>query len=170
MDKGVFDRFKSLPIARISPLAGALLADTVRFFIATALSMLMGFIVGWRPAGGAFGVAAGGLLLIVVSWAISWIFALFGVVARKASTVAGVSMMVLMPLTFCSNAFVPTDTMPSWLQAFADVNPVSHLVSAIRELTTSGAFSADVLWSLLGAAVIVGVFAPLTVKAFMRKA
>jgi ABC-2 type transport system permease protein len=170
MDKGVFDRFKSLPIARIAPLAGALIADTIRFFVATVISMAMGFVVGWRPTGGFFGVLCGGLLLIVVSWAISWIFALFGVVARKASTVAGCSMMILMPLTFCSNAFVPTDTMPSWLRAFANVNPVSHLVTAIRELTITGAFSTDVLWSLLGAAVIVAVFAPLTVKAFMRKA
>lgn len=170
MDKGVFDRFRSLPIARIAPLSGALLADTVRYAIATTLTFVMGFIMGFRPAGGLWSVVVAGLLVIACSWAVSWIFAFFGVIARTASSVQGVSLVVLFPLTFLSNAFVPADTMPDWLQWFVDVNPVSHLVTAVRDLVNSGTLGADALLTLLGAAVIVAIFAPLTVRAYMRKA
>ncbi|MBW0254072.1 MULTISPECIES: ABC transporter permease [unclassified Cellulomonas] len=170
MDKGVFDRFRSLPIARIAPLAGALLADTIRYLIATTLTMVMGLIMGWRPDGGAVGVVTAGLLVIVSAWALSWIFAFFGVIARSASSVQGISMIVLFPLTFASNAFVPADTLPGWLKSFVDVNPVSHLVTAARDLTVGNGITADAGWALLGAAVVVAVFAPLTVRAYMRRA
>ncbi|MGF6822434.1 ABC-2 type transport system permease protein [Microbacterium sp. ZKA21] len=170
MDKGVFDRFRSLPIARIAPLSGALLADTVRYAIATVLTFTMGFLMGLRPDGGLAGVVAAGLLVIACSWAISWIFAFFGVIARSASSVQGISMLVLFPLTFLSNAFVPVETMPGWLQWFVNINPVSHLVTAVRDLVNNGVFGVDAWVSLLGAAVIVAIFAPLTVRAYMRKA
>lgn len=170
MDKGVFDRLKSLPIARIAPLAGALLADTVRYAIATTLTFVMGFIMGYRPGGGFGFVILAGLLVIVCSWAISWIFAFFGVIARTASSVQGISFLVLFPLTFLSNAFVDPKTMPAPLEWFANINPVSHLVNAVRDLANNGTFGADGWLALLGAAVIVAVFAPLTVRAYMRKA
>lgn len=170
MDKGVFDRFRSLPIARIAPLSGALLADTIRYGIATVLTFVMGFLMGLRPAGGLGAVIGAGLLVIVCSWAISWIFAFAGVIARTASSVQGISMMILFPLTFLSNAFVPVNTMPGWLQWFVNVNPVSHLVTAVRDLVNTGTFGVDAWVSLLGAAVIVAIFAPLTVRAYMRKA
>lgn len=169
MDKGVFDRFKSLPIARIAPLAGALLADTIRYTIATVLTFTMGFIMGYRPEGGLGFVVIAGLLVIVCSWAISWIFAFFGVIARTASSVQGISMLVLFPLTFLSNAFVPTNTMPNWLQWFVKINPISHLVTAVRDLSNSGTIGWDLTISLIGAAVIVAIFAPLTVRAYMRR-
>ena len=170
MDKGVFDRFKSLPIARISPLAGALIADMVRYGIATTITIVMGLVMGYRPAGGVTGVVAAAVLVIACSFAVSWIFAFMGVLMRKASSVQGTSMLVLFPLTFMSNAFVPVDTMPGWLQGFVNVNPVSHLVSAVRELMNSGHAGIHVVWSLVGAAVIIAVMAPLTVRAYMRHA
>lgn len=169
MDKGVFDRFKSLPIARIAPLAGALLADTIRYTIATVLTFSMGFIMGYRPEGGLANVAIAALLVIFCSWAISWIFAFFGVIARTASSVQGISMLVLFPLTFLSNAFVPVDTMPNWLQWFVKINPISHLVSAVRELANQGTVGWDLTISLFGAIVIVAIFAPITVIAYMRR-
>ncbi|MGG0178189.1 MULTISPECIES: ABC transporter permease [Bacillaceae] len=169
MDKGVFDRFKSLPIARIAPLAGALLADTIRYTIATVLTFTMGYIMGYRPEGGLGYVVLAGLLVIVCSWAISWIFAFFGVIARTASSVQGISMLALFPLTFLSNAFVPVDTMPNWLQWFVKINPISHLITAVRNLTNTGTAGSDLIISLIGAAVIVAIFAPLTVKAYMRR-
>ncbi|QQE81325.1 ABC transporter permease [Alicyclobacillus sp. SO9] len=169
MDKGVFDRFKSLPIARISPLAGALLADTVRYAIATTLTFSMGYVMGYRPNGGLGHVVVAGILVIVCSWAMSWIFAFFGVIARTASSVQGISMMILFPLTFLSNAFVPVKTMPHWLQWFVDINPISHLVTAVRDLTNTGSIGSDLSISLLGAAVVVAIFAPLTVRAYMRR-
>lgn len=170
MDKGVFDRFRSLPIARIAPLSGALLADTLRYTIATTLTFAMGWIMGYHPAGGLGFVVLAGLLVIGCSWAISWIFAFFGVVARTASSVQGISMLVLFPLTFLSNAFVPVDSLPAPLAWFASVNPISHLVTAVRTLANDGVVTGDVWTSLLGALVIVAVFAPLTVRAYMRKA
>ena len=170
MDKGVFDRFRSMPIARAAPLAGALLADTIRYAIATVMTFLTGFAIGWRPAGGIAGVILAGVLVIACSWAVSWIFALFGVLARTAATVQGASFLVLFPLTFLSNAFVPARTLPGWLQGFVAVNPVSHLVTAARELTATGGAGPDVWWAILGALAIVVVFAPVTVRAYMRKA
>lgn len=170
MDKGVFDRFKSLPIARIAPLAGALMADTIRYTIATVLTFVMGYIMGFRPEGGLAFVALAALLVIVCAWAISWIFAFFGVIARTASSVQGISMIILFPLTFVSNAFVPVDTMPSWLQWFVNINPISYLVSAVRELVNSGTIGQAFVMSLVGAAVVVAIFAPITVRAYMRRA
>jgi ABC-2 type transport system permease protein len=170
MDKGVFNRFKSLPIARIAPLAGALLADTIRYGIATVLTFTMGYIMGYRPAAGLEGVVAGGLLTILFAWCVSWIFAFFGVIARTASSVQGISLIILFPLTFLSNAFVPVNTLPHWLRSFVDVNPISHLIAAVRQLASLGTIGHDFWLSLLGALIIVAIFAPLTVRAYMRKA
>ncbi len=170
MDKGVFDRFRSLPIARIAPLSGALLADTLRYTIATTLTFGMGFVMGYRPGGGVLAVIGAGLLVIVSSWAMSWIFAFFGVIARTAASVQGISMLALFPLTFLSNAFVPVDTLPDVLRWFAEINPISHLITAVRDLANSGVIGSDLFVSLAGAAVIVVIFAPLTVRAYMRKA
>ncbi|HWL02642.1 MAG TPA: ABC transporter permease [Microbacteriaceae bacterium] len=168
MEKGVFDRFRSLPIARIAPLAGALLTDSIRYAIATALTFLMGWIVGWRPEGGWWLLLAA-LLVIFTAWALSWVWALLGVLARTAGTVQGIGLMILFPLTFLSNAYVPIETLPEWLGVFAEWNPISHLVTATRELANAGTVGIDFWWTLLGAAVIVAVFAPLTVRAYMRK-
>jgi ABC-2 type transport system permease protein len=170
MDKGVFDRFKSLPIARIAPLAGALLADTVRYFIATALTFVMGYILGYRPGGGISGLLAAGALVIVCAWALSWIFAFLGVISRTAASVQGLSILILLPLTFLSNALVPIRTMPDWLQAVVNINPVTHLISAVRDLAEKNMVGSDLWLALLGAAILVAIFAPLTVRLYMRKA
>ncbi len=170
MDKGVFDRFKSLPIARISALSGALTADSVRYGIATVLTLMMGVLMGYRPGGGVLGVLAGALLVVVCSFATSWIFALMGVLMNKAAAVQGVSMLILFPLTFMSSAFVPVQTMPGWMQTVVNLNPITHLVYAVRELMNDGTVGVHFVWSLVGAAAIVAVFAPLTVRGYMRKA
>ena len=170
MDKGVFDRFKSLPIARIAPLAGALTADMVRYGIATVLTFVMGYLMGYRPGGGFLGVVGAGLLVIGCSLAVSWIFALMGVLMSKASAVQGISMLILFPLTFLSNAFVPVETMPGWMQAFVNINPISHLVTAARDLANYGTVGSHFVWSIVGALAIIAIFAPLTVRMYMRKA
>lgn len=170
MDKGVFNRFKSLPIARIAPLAGALLADTIRYAIATILTFTMGYIMGYRPGAGIGGVIAGGLLTIIFAWCISWIFAFFGVIARTASSVQGISLIILFPLTFLSNAFVPVNTLPQWLRNFVEFNPISHLIAAVRQLANYGTIGHDFWLSLIGAVIIVAIFSPLTVRTYMRKA
>lgn len=116
------------------------------------------------------GTVAGVILTMFAAFAISWIFALMGVLMSKASAVQGVSMLVLMPLTFTSNIFVPVTTMPTWMQNLADVNPISHLVSSLRSLINDGAVTGDVAWTLLGTLIIIAVFAPITVRAYLRKA
>jgi ABC-2 type transport system permease protein len=169
MDKGVFDRFKVLPIARIAPLAGPMVADLLRYAIAATLTFATGIAMGYRPGGGAPGVLGAILLAIVAGWSLAWIFTWFGTVGRTAQGVQAISLMVMFPLTFLSNAFVPTDTMPHWLQTFAELNPVSLVISAIRDLANDGAVTADVGWALLGCTVVIAVFAPLSVRSFNRK-
>jgi len=170
MDKGVFNRFKSLPIARIAPLSGALLADTTRYLIVAVLTFITGFFMGYRPGGGILGIVAGSLLAIGVAWCLSWVFALIGVLARSAGSVQAIGFLFIFPLTFLSNAFVPVDTLPNWLQVFVKVNPISHLVAAVRDLANHGTIGGDFWLCLLIAAIIVLIFAPLTVRAYMRKA
>ncbi len=169
MDKGVFDRFKVLPIARIAPLAGPMVADMLRYLIASTLTFATGIVLGYRPGGGFVGVTAAILLGVISGWSLAWIFTWFGTVGRSAQGVQAISLMVMFPLTFLSNAFVPTDTMPTWLQTFADINPVSHIISALRDLANDGQVTSQVGWALLGCAIIVAVFAPLSVKSFTRK-
>jgi ABC-2 type transport system permease protein len=170
MDKGVFNRFRSLPIARIAPLAGALLADSIRYGIAIVLTFVMGYIMGYQPGAGIGGVIAGGLLVLVFAWCISWIFAFFGVISRNAASVQGISLIVLFPLTFLSSAFVPVETLPNWMQWFVHANPITHLIGAVRDFANAGVIGNDFWFSLLGAVIVVAIFAPLTVRAYMRKA
>jgi ABC-2 type transport system permease protein len=168
MDKGVFDRFKSLPIARIAPLAGPMVADLVRYLVATTLTFGTGIAMGYRPAGGVPGVVAAILLSVVAGWSLAWVFTYVGTIARTAQSVQGISMMIMFPLTFLSNAFVPAETLPGWLQTFVTVNPVSHVVSAVRDLANDGAVTAQVGWALVGCVALVAVFAPLSVRSFRR--
>jgi ABC-2 type transport system permease protein len=169
MDKGVFDRFKVLPIARIAPLAGPMVADLLRYAIASTLTFATGIALGYRPGGGVPGVLGAIAFGIIAGWSLAWIFTWFGTIGRSAQGVQGISLMVMFPLTFLSNAFVPTSTMPGWLEAFANVNPVSHVISAIRDLANDGRVGADAGWALLGCAVVVAIFAPLSVRSFSRK-
>lgn len=168
MDKGVFDRFKALPIARIAPLAGPMVADLLRYTIAATLTFATGFVIGYRPDGGVLGVIGAIALAIFTGWSLAWVFTFIGTIARSAQSVQGISMMILFPLTFLSNAFVPVDTLPSWLQSFVNVNPVSHLVSAARDLANNGAVTAEVGWTLLASVVVIAVFAPLSVWSYKR--
>jgi ABC-2 type transport system permease protein len=169
MDKGVFDRFRVLPISRIAPLAGPMVADTIRYAIAASLTFATGIAMGYRPGGGFGGVVAAVVLAIIAGWSLAWVFTWFGTVGKSAQVVQGYSLMVMFPLTFLSNAFVPASTLPDWLQAFVKVNPVSHVVSAVRSLANDGQFTAEVGWSFLGFAIVIAVFAPLSVRSFKKK-
>jgi len=168
MEKGIFDRFKALPIARIAPLAGPMMADLVRYLIAAGLTFVMGVIIGYRPGGGVLGVLGAIVLAIFTGWAVAWIFTFIGTMARNARSVQGISMLILFPLTFLSNAFVPVSTLPGWLADFVKVNPVSHLVSASRDLANLGVISGEVGWTLLAGLVVIVIFAPLSVYSYKR--
>lgn len=169
MDKGVFDRFRSLPTARIAPLAGPMVADLLRYTIAAVFTFGIGLVIGYRPEGGVPGVLAAIVLVVVAGWSLAWAFAFVGTIARSAQAVQGISMVIMFPLTFLSNAFVPVDTLPSALAAFVRINPVSHVVSASRDLANHGAVTAEVGWALLGCAVVIAIFAPVSVWSYQRK-
>ncbi len=169
MEKGVFNRFRSLPMARIAPLAGPMLADVIRYGIAATLTIITGLVMGYRPGGGVLGVAAGWILVVIAGWSLSWIFAWLGTVLRTAQAVQGVGMMIMFPLTFLSNAFVPLTTLPGWLQAFVKVNPVSLVIKAIRDLMNDGALTSNVGWAAVGCAAVVAIFAPMAVRSYSRK-
>ena len=168
MEKGVFDRFKALPMARIAPLAGPMVADLVRYLIAAGLTFLMGVIIGYRPGGGALGVLGAIALAIFTGWALAWIFTFIGTIAKSARSVQGISFLFLFPLTFLSNAFVKVTTLPGWLAAFVKVNPVSHLVSATRALANQGTVTSQAGWTLLAGLVVIVIFAPLSVRSYRR--
>jgi ABC-2 type transport system permease protein len=169
MDKGVFDRFRSLPIARIAPLAGPMMADLTRYALAASLSLTTGIIMGYRPGGGVPGVIAGVLMAMVTGWSLAWIFMYIGTIARSAQSVQSLSIMVLLPLTFVSNAFVPVETLPDWLKTLVGLNPVSHVVTALRDLLNDGAVTPAVGYALLGCVVVVAIFVPLTVRSYSKK-
>jgi ABC-2 type transport system permease protein len=167
--KGVFDRFRSLPIWRPAPIVGALLGDTVRYTIASVMTIALGLILGFRPDGGFVGVVLGVLLLLVFAFSLSWIFTILGLLLRTPNAVMGVSMMVLMPLTFASNIFVDPSTMPAALQRFVEINPVTHLVTAVRGLMAGQPDSGEIVWVLVASVVLTGVFGPITMRLYRTR-
>jgi ABC-2 type transport system permease protein len=167
--KGIFDRFRSLPIWRPSVLVGALLGDVVRFTVSGTIVVLLGLLLGFRPAGGFVGVVLSIALVLVFSFSIGWIWTMLGLILRTPNSVMGVSMMILFPLGFASNVFVNPATMPGWLQAFVNVNPVSRLVTAVRGLMAGAASAREIGIVLLASALFVIVFAPITMKLYRDK-
>ncbi|MFD5696775.1 ABC transporter permease [Streptomyces lasiicapitis] len=168
IEKGVFDRFRSLPIWRPSTMVGYLLGDALRYALASAVMLTVGIILGFRPDS-FLGVLGGVLLLIVFSFAFSWVWTMFGLLLRTEKSVMGVSMMVLFPLTFLSDIFVKPQTMPGWLQAFVNNNPVTHVASGVRGLMEGEWPAADIAWSLGWAGLLVAVFGPVTMRLYNRK-
>ncbi|MBB2922744.1 ABC transporter permease [Cellulomonas cellasea] len=162
IEKGVFDRFRSLPIWRPSALVGMLLGDAVRFTISSLVTLTLGLLLGWRPGGGVVGVALGVLLLLVFAFALGWIWTFLSLLLRTSQSVMGASMLVITPLTFGSNIFVDPTTMPGWLQAFVEVNPVTHLVTAVRSLMGGVDAGGSLTLTLVWATALVAVFGSLT--------
>ncbi|WP_062072480.1 ABC transporter permease [Demequina sediminicola] len=162
LDKGVFDRFRSLPIWRPSALVGMLLGDAVRFTVAAIVTSVVCLLIGWRPAGGFAGVVLGVLLLLVFAFSLGWVWTFLSMLLRSPNAVMGVAMMVMMPLVFASNIFVDPSTMPGWLQAWVNVNPVSHLVTAVRALMDGMSPGADLTLTLVWSVALVAVFGSLT--------
>jgi ABC-2 type transport system permease protein len=167
--KGVFDRFRSLPIWRPAALVGALLGDAARYTMASAMVIVLGLVLGFRPSGGIVGVLLSVALLLVFSFSLSWIWTMLGLILRTPNSVMGVSMMILFPLTFVSNIFVEPQTMPSWLQAIVGANPITHLVTAVRGLMHGTMIAGQIGWVLLTSGVLIAVFAPLTMYLYGNK-
>ena len=167
--KGVFDRFRSLPIARVAPLVGAVLGDAVRYTLSIVILMGTGFALGFRFQNGVgYGLLA---LVIVLAFALSmcWIWVWLGLSLKTAQGVQGVAFLVMFPLTFGSNVFVQTDTLPGFLQAFVKVNPVKYLVDTMRGLMLGGDIQRPLLITLAWMVGLVAVFAPLAIRAYRRR-
>jgi len=169
MTKGVVDRFRSLPIWRPAPLVGAVIGDSVRFAIASTIVVALGFALGFDAGGGIGGVLGAMLLVIVFSFALSWVFTTVGLLMRSPSAVMNTGFMALFPLVFLSNTLVDPSTLPSALEAFVNVNPVSSLVTAARGLMGGDASAEDIGLVLAEAGVLVAIFAPLTVRLYRGK-
>lgn len=167
--KGVFDRFRTLPIWRPALLVGALAVDMVRYSMAAFIMISLGLILGFRPEGGAIGVVAAVGLLLLFSFSFSWIWTALGIVMRSEKSLMMISMMFLFPLTFVSNVFVDPQTLPGWLHGFVEWNPISLLVTAIRGLMHGSATIQDIGWVLLVSLLLTAVFAPLTMYLFRHK-
>ena len=169
IQKGVFDRFRSLPVWRPSPLVGALLGDVMRYSIGSAIVIALGLVLGFRREGGAVGVVLSVVLLLVFSFCLSWLWTMLSLILRTPNSVAGVSMMVMFPLTFVSNIFVDPKTMPGWLQAVIEVNPITHLATVVRGLMHGSVPAGEIGWVLVSSALLVAVFGPITMVLYRNK-
>ncbi|MEU8610381.1 ABC transporter permease [Actinoplanes sp. NPDC048791] len=169
IEKGVFDRFRTLPVWRPAALVGMIFGDVLRYILAATVIMGVGLALGFRPAGGAMGVVSAIALLVIFSFAFSWVWTMFGLLLRSEKSVMGVSMLVLMPLTFLSNVFVDPRTMPGWLQAFVEINPISHLVTGVRSMMAGNWDMPEITWTLLASAGFVLVFGTLTMRLYNRR-
>jgi ABC-2 type transport system permease protein len=169
VSKGVFDRFRSLPIWTPSALVGALLGDVARFSAASTLVVALGLALGYRPGGGVVGVVLAVAVVLAFSFSIGWLWNLFGMIMRTPNAVMGASMMIMFPLTFASNIFVDPTTMPGWLQAFVGVNPVSHVSTAARGLMGGNVRLGDLGWVAVWCAALTGIFAPLTMWRYQQR-
>jgi oleandomycin transport system permease protein len=168
--KGVFDRFRSLPIARSAPLAGRIAADVVRQVWSVAILLAVGTVLGFRLGTGPAQALGALVLLVTFSLGFSWVSVLLGIVADTPEKVQMFGFVVMLPLTFGSSAFVPAASMPGWLQAWVRVNPVTLLTDAIRGLLLGGhAVARPLLGALVWAVAIAAVFAPLALRAFRRR-
>ncbi len=167
--KGVFDRLRSLPIARSAPLAGRIIADTLKQVWAFALFLGLGIVLGFRVQTSVVGVLGALALLLTFALALSWMSVLIGLKASDPEKVQIFAFSLMMPITFTSNAFVPADTMPGWLQKWVEINPVTHLADAVRGLLSGGPVASNAAVSLLWAAGLALVFAPLSIRAFRNR-
>jgi ABC-2 type transport system permease protein len=167
--KGVFDRFRSLPIWRPAPIVGALLGDIGRYLLAATIAIALGLVMGYRPEGGVLGVLGAVALILGFAFGLSWVWTTLGLILRAPTAVNTVSLLVLFPLTLASNTFADPQTMPGWLRAFVDVNPVSHLVTASRGLMAGTVTAGQVAWVLAASAALTAVFAPLTMHRYRHQ-
>ena len=169
IEKGVFDRFRSLPIGRAVPLIGAVLAEFFRYLMVIVITIGFGYVLGFRVHTNPMALLGAIGLSICFALAFAWISVWIGMKVRTAGSVQGIMMLLVLPLSFGSNTFVPTSSMPGWLQGFVNVNPISHLVSAVRGLLLGGPVAGDVGWTFVWIAGLLVVFFPLALRGYVRR-
>lgn len=169
IQKGFFDRQRTMPIWLPSSLVGAMLFDTLRYTIASAIMIVFSMLLGFRPQGGLGGVLLAVLLLLIFAFSLSWIWNVLALVMKSENALMASAMMIIFPLTFLSSAFVSPETMPPLLEWFVNINPISTLVDAVRGLMHGHVQRKDILWTLVASVALTGIFAPLTMKLYKSK-
>lgn len=168
--KGIFERFRSLPIGRSAPLLGSVLADSLRYVVALGTLFGVGYLMGFRVETGPMEALAACGLAVGLGFALSWITVLVGVAVKEETVVQSVAFLGIFPLAFGTTMVAPAGTMPGWLQAWVDINPASHAVDAVRGLLLGGPVADAAVATLLWSAAILAVFAPLAVRVYRRRA
>jgi ABC-2 type transport system permease protein/oleandomycin transport system permease protein len=166
LNKGIIDRLRSLPIARSAVLVGRTLSDLVRNVGSVLMMIAVGLLVGFDPNQSVLRIVAAIALLLAFAFVFSWIAATIALLVKDPETAQGVGFIWVFPLTFLSSAFVPTHSMPAAIRAFADVNPMTLCVNAVRDLTIGGHASGAVLGTLAWLAGLLLVFVPLAVSRY----
>ncbi len=170
LQKGLIDRFRSLPMARAAVLAGRTLADIATNLLSIVVLVITGLIIGFSFDADLLEIVAGAALLLLFGYAFSWVFAFLGLLVSSPEAANSIGFIAVFPLTFASSAFVPVESMPSWLQAFAEINPFTVTVDAMRALWV-GAPPGDSIWqAIFWSLAIIAVFAPLAVARYRRTA
>ncbi|HEV2900012.1 MAG TPA: ABC transporter permease [Pseudaminobacter sp.] len=169
LGKGLFDRFRSLPIWSLSPFAGLMVGDILRHLIAASIILTIGLILGYRPEAGIPGVLAAFAMLVAIGFGMGWVFIVLGLLIRTPTTVMTLGFTFLFPLVFASNIMVDPATMPDWLRAFVDVNPVSLMTTALRGLMGGGASLSQILLALIAPVALTAILAPTTLWLYLRR-
>ncbi|HET9536465.1 MAG TPA: ABC transporter permease [Mesorhizobium sp.] len=169
LGKGLFDRFRSLPIWPLSPFAGLMVGDILRHLIAASIILGIGLILGYRPEAGIPGVLAAFAMLVAIGFGMGWVFIVLGLLIRTPTTVMTLGFTFLFPLVFASNIMVDPGTMPNWLRAFVEVNPISLMTTALRGLMDGGATLGQVALALVAPVVLTAILAPVTLWLYLRR-
>ncbi len=164
--QGIVDRFRSLPISRSAPIAGRITADAFRIVWSVFIMVGFGMLLGFRFQNGLVPAIGGLLLVVAFGLAMCWPMAFIGITAKSPESVNTWGFMIILPLTFASSTFVPTDTMPGWLQAFAEVQPITRAANALRALTQGGPVAAELAWTAVWSLALLGLFAPMAVRRY----
>jgi ABC-2 type transport system permease protein len=169
LGKGLFDRFRSLPIWSLAPFAGLMVGDVLRHLIAASIILAIGLIFGFRPEGGIAGVLAAFVLLLAIGFGTGWIFIVLGLLLKTPMTVMTIGFTFMFPLVFASNIMVDPATMPGWLRAFVEVNPVTLMTTAMRGMMGGAASLEQIVLALAAPITLTVVLAPLTLWLYRKK-
>lgn len=169
LKNGVTDRFRSLPISRLAPLLGSVLADLVRYLLAVGILAGIGLLLGFRIRGSASTAIAAAGLIVLFGFCLSWVTVFIGVLVKDANAVMAFSFITFLPLQLGTSLAAPTDTLPGWLRAWAEVNPVTHAIDASRALLTNAPAGNSITATLVWSAALFAIFCPLAVRAYGRQ-
>lgn len=169
LQKGLIDRFRSLPMSRSAVVAGRTITDLLRGMLAVTIMFIVGVAVGFRPEGNLFDWTIGIGLLLLFAFAFSWIGVTIGMLVGTPEAVQAALFVFVFPLTFASSAFVPVDTMPSWLQTFAENQPLTKVIDMLRDIFTGQPWHEDALYTLGWSVLLLAIFFPIAISLYKKR-